>query len=727
MRTKRGCRYKRLILSMALGASFFSSYKGYAGEDIEAYFLMSPAELAEIPVSIATGTPKPIFRSAGSISVITEDQIKTMGATELSEVIETIPGVHVSLDPSTQNPVYSVRGLANVKNSQMLMLMNGTRISTPFNGTVDFGPSFPLAAVKRIEVIRGPGSAVYGADAFAGVINIITKTAHDTKGAQLGVRAGNWNTQSGWGQYGNRWGGWNVAANIQYQGTDGDSGRIIPLDYQSLNDKSYGTGASHAPGAMNTQFKSINTHVSLQRKYWDIGFWANNILNSGTRAGSGGNLDPEGKANGAQYLGDIHFSSEDWFDDWEFLAHLSYLNSDAKANTRSFPANSLLSVNSNGDIDILGFPPNVTFTQGAIDIIDYSQRIPAIELTSVYKGLDNHQIKFTAGFRYEDIVVNKHLTNYGRGVIDLDHIPTVINGALTNVTGTQYAFIKDIHRTIWSAVLQDEWQFAKDWEVTAGVRYDHYSDFGDTVNPRLALVWAINKELTSKLMYGRAFRAPTFYELSLQNNPTLEGNNNLKPETNDTVELAFDFRPLTTFRTSLNLYYYHINDLIVQAKGKSTDFQYKNIGEQEGYGSELEWGWQFAKEWSLSGNYAWQYSRNTLTKEEIKGVPEHQVYAALAWQFMPKWQFQTQLNWLGGRQEIDPFNPFTRKSVVRLNDYETVDFTLRGNKLWGHVNFVASLRNAFDDNNFEPARLQLYPSNFPLPGRSFYLETSVDF
>ena len=81
----------------------FSSTEIYAVENMEDYFSMSPAELASIPVTIATGTPRAKFRSAGSISVITAEQIRTMGATELHEILETVPGMHTSLQPTTHN------------------------------------------------------------------------------------------------------------------------------------------------------------------------------------------------------------------------------------------------------------------------------------------------------------------------------------------------------------------------------------------------------------------------------------------------------------------------------------------------------------------------------------------------------------------------------------------------------------------------------------------------
>ena len=481
-----------------------SSTVGYANDNMEDYFSMSPAELATIPVTIATGTPRPNFKSAGSTSVITEEQIKTMGATELHEILETVPGIHSSLQPITYDYNYSVRGIANKTNAQMLILLNGTRITSPFQGSTASSLDLPIAAIQRVEVIRGPGSAVYGADAFAGVINVITKNADDINGAQLGVRAGNWDSQSGWGQNGTHWAGWDIATSIQYQQSAGDSGRILQQDAQTIFDKAVGTNASLAPGAMNTRFKSLNTHLNLQRKHWDLSFWAFNGFDIGTRAGGGGALDPTGGADSAQYLGDVRFSTEDWFDDWEFLAHLSYLHSDVNGRVNVFPENAFLPIDKNGNISSTLPPTSFTlFPNGVIEHIGHVQRIPAIELTSLYKGLDKHLLRLSAGFRYEEINTSQQ-SNYGYGKSLLKSR----DGTLVDKTDTEHVFLKDSNRTIGSLVLQDEWQITDDWHLTAGVRYDYYSDFGSTINPRFALAWDINEKLTTKFLYGKAFRHP---------------------------------------------------------------------------------------------------------------------------------------------------------------------------------------------------------------------------
>ncbi|WP_052700794.1 TonB-dependent receptor plug domain-containing protein [Methylocucumis oryzae] len=250
-------KHSKSILSTALMCCCSAASIVVARAEIDDYFSLSPAELAAMPVTIATGTPKPVFQSAAVTSVITAEQIKAMGATELHEVLETVPGVHASLQESSNDYNYSFRGIRNTANSQVLMLLNGTRITTPFRGTLTTGVELPLEAITRIEVIRGPGSALYGADAFAGVVNIITKTASDINGSKVGARGGHWGTHSEWGQQSLQWAGWDISASLQHQATDGDDGRILHADAQTGFDKILGTQASLAPGALNFQYENV--------------------------------------------------------------------------------------------------------------------------------------------------------------------------------------------------------------------------------------------------------------------------------------------------------------------------------------------------------------------------------------------------------------------------------------------------------------------------------------
>ncbi len=683
-----------------------------AAEEIDDFFAMTPEQLANISISIASGTAKPAYQSAAVTSVITAEQIKTMGATELSQVLETVPGLHVGIQAVTNDPVYSMRGMSNGVNNQVLVLLNGTRYSVPYKGSGMQGMELPVEAIQQIEVIRGPGSALYGADAFAGVINIVTKKAKDIAGTEIGIRGGSWDTQSIWGMHSDYWLGWDIAATLQYAHNNNDGNRIINSDAQSQFDALLGTNASLAPGEMQTKVERWNAHLNLQRKHWDINFWAFNEVDAGMRAGTAGALDDEGRVNGESYLTDLRFSSEDLIKNWELLAHTSYLYTNVDSNLHLFPDGSVLPIGISGNVNGTG---NITlFPEGMLTQIGIQNQVLTFELGTIFKGFKDHLIRLSSEFRYEQVQTTES-RNFGAGI--LNGTQPVVDGALTNVTGTEYIFMPDSQRSIWSVALQDEWQIAQDWQLTMGLRYDQYSDFGNTVNPRAALLWEINEQLSSKILYGRAFRAPSFLEQKQQNSGLFNGNPDLEPETIQTIELAFDYRPISNLRLASNFYFYEIEDLIAQ---KAAELTVENTEGQTAYGAEFEWDWKINEQWDFRGNYAWQYARNNQTKRRVANVPEHQVYIAGAWRFLPKWQLQTQLNWIGHRINDEA------STNNQLADYQTVDVTLNSRRFFGYVDFSASVRNVFDEQGKEAA-VNSFKDNLPIASRSFYLETSIRF
>lgn len=699
------------VLMISVSASVVT-----ASDEMDDFFSMSPEQLANVSVSIASGTAKPVYQSAAVTSVITAEQIKAMGATELSQVLETVPGLHVSIQAVTNDPIYSMRGIANDVNNQVLVLMNGIRYSVPYKGSGLQGMELPVEAIQQIEVIRGPGSALYGADAFAGVINIVTKKAKDIDGTVIGVRGGSWDTQSIWGLHSDHWLGWDVAATLQYAHNNNDGDRIINSDVQTALDNRFDTSASLAPNEMQTKLERWDAHLNLQRKYWDVSFWAFNETDGGLRAGTAGALDYDGVVDGGyNYLTDVKFSSEDMIEDWELLAEASYLYTDVSSELHLFPDGSKLPLDSNNNfsssfattVGLVDFPDGMT-TQIGIE-----NQVLAFKMGAIYKGFEDHLVRLTSAFRYEQLQT-KESRNYGAGVAN------IASASLTNVSNTEFVFMPNSHRSIWSVSLQDEWQIESDWQLTAGVRFDDYSDFGSTFNPRVALLWEVNEQFSTKILYGQAFRAPSFLEQKQQNSVLFNGNADLEPETIETIELAFDYRPMSNLRLASNFYYYEIEDLINTKTSGVTTPTVDNSEGQIGYGTEFEWDWQLHEQWNLKGNYAWQYSRNKESKRRVANVPEHQVYVAMSWQFLPQWQLQTQLNWLGHR-----LNALGSTNQV-LKDYQTMDVTLNSQRFFDAIDFSASVRNVFNSNGKEPA-VNAYPDNLPIPSRSFYLETNIHF
>ena len=120
-----------------------------------------------------------------------------MGARDIDQVLESIPGLHVSTSAIGNNSIYQIRGISSDVNPQVLMLINGVPVTNIFTGSRSQAwGGMPVENISRIEVIRGPGSAIYGADAYAGTINIITKNATEIDGLELGASAGSFNEYS---------------------------------------------------------------------------------------------------------------------------------------------------------------------------------------------------------------------------------------------------------------------------------------------------------------------------------------------------------------------------------------------------------------------------------------------------------------------------------------------------------------------------------------------------
>ena len=190
-------------------------------------------------ISIATGIAQPLSKAPAVASVITAKEITQIGAMDIDDILETVPGLHVSRNVG-YTPIYSFRGIHTTTNPQVLMLINGIPLTNLFHGDRNLvWGGMPVEAISRIEIIRGPGSAIYGADAFAGVINIITKASSEVSGTSVGLRYGTSNSKSFWLQTGGALDGLGYMAIIEGRKTDGSSEKIAS-DSQTILD--------HLPG-----------------------------------------------------------------------------------------------------------------------------------------------------------------------------------------------------------------------------------------------------------------------------------------------------------------------------------------------------------------------------------------------------------------------------------------------------------------------------------------------
>lgn len=670
-------------------------------------------------VSIATGTNKPIHLAPSVATVITQDDIRKMGATDLDQVLERVPGLHVSRSFNRLNSIYSVRGVHTSQNPQMLLLLNGAKITQLFSGGRPNAFLMPVENIKRVEVMRGPGSAVYGADAFSGVINVITKDAKSIDGTDIGVRAGSFSRKELWLQHGQSFGEreeWNLAFSAEYSKSDGDDDRIVDVDLQSQLDSTFPglAPASYAPGTLESGYEQLHSHLQLSNEHWDIALYGWNLYESGLGQGAAQALDPVGHSESYSYMLNLHYR---WALSQSWDADLNFVSTYGKEKNKFViqPAGSVSFVGEDGNI----FPPvapiPVIFSDGVLGQPIGEEQTNKLELITFFKGLEGHLWRSSLGAELQegDAFEKK---NYGPGVLEDVQLLDIIDGTLTDVSGTEHIYVDYPHNKIWWLSLQDEWQFSEDWLLTAGLRYDNYSEFGDTVNPRIALVWATTYNLSAKLLYGRAFRAPSVAEQFAINNPAILGNPNLEPETIDTIELAFDHRLDAGFGMAYNFFVYEVDDLIDYVQSGVIS-RAENARSLRGKGFEVELSWQANSSLELLGNYSWQQSEDVETDIKVADAPMRQVYLAGVWTFSPNWLVSSQLNWVAGRQRV------ADDSREKIDDDLRVDLSLRRLHIFKNWEAALSITNLLDESISEPSNSAAngvipMPGDYPMEGRS---------
>jgi iron complex outermembrane receptor protein len=665
----------------------------------ESLWDMSLEELGQIRVTtLASGTATPLDKAAAVATVITEEDILAMGARDIEEVLETVPGMHISKHPIDYTPKFNIRGITSIYTAETLILINGIPISSLYIGAPSLvWAGMPIKSVKKIEVIRGPGSALYGADAFAGVINITTKSAEDMPKGEAGFSSGSFNTKNAWISYGNRENAIDLAFTLEYSETDGFK-ELVKADAQTFFDGLAGTSASLAPGTTNTGKQMIDARLELSQQNWTmhLGYQGRDKVESAV--GIAEALSPSGYFTSDRINTDFTYYFNDLAKDLKLKNTLSYYYNDQQVGKN-----------------------NVLFPQGAFgfttDIVgnpEFKEQQARYNLDIEYIGFENHILRAGAGYFWGDIFEVTEQKNYFN-----TNPPSQRPGGIEEVAGTSEVFLPEKDRTSTSLYIQDEWLFTDNWALTTGIRYDNYSDFGDTINPRAALVWATTDSITTKLLYGRAFRAPSFVELFAINNPIVAGNPKLSPEKIDTYELAISQQISTNLNYATNFFYYTIDDFITNVAGR-----WENTGERTGYGTEVEFDYSPTKKLRLLANISIQKSKDDIENDDVGETPNYQFYTRTEWKASDKWLISPQLNWVGS-QKRGPTDSRTNS----VPHYTTVDLTIRQFDVFNDLDISLSIRNLFDRDIYEPSLSpgSFIPGDYPMAGRSIYGEVAYQF
>ncbi len=658
-------------------------------------------------VSIATGSKKLISKAPAVASVVTSSDIKEMGARTLSDVLETIPGLHVSFSSEINAPKFQIRGISTKHNPQTLVLVDGTPITSTVRGDrhIVWG-AFPVQSIARIEVIRGPGSAIYGADAFAGVINIITKNSDDIEHTEIGARVGSFSTKEAWfiTKFTND--DLKLVLTGEFAQTDGHDS-IIDWDAQSnLDALNFAPPASFAPDSTNTGYKAYDLNLKMAYKDLDFKLLYQDRSNVGSGQGVAEAIDPHGKFASEKILVDINYNFKLAESVNSFLSLSHYRSSqEVEENLWLLPPGTLFGA----------------FPDALIGNPEWFEKTTIAKANFIYEGWSDHKLDFGFGYRNEDLYKVKESKNFNS---DLTPI-----GELIDVSDTDEVFMPESDRESHFLYVQGEFYLAPDWELTAGVRYDNYSDFGSTTNPRLALVWTTSQKLTTKFLYGEAFRAPAFAETTVVNNPVSLGNTNLKPERINTLEVAFNYKASESFDFNLNLYKYKIKDLIdFIPDDDSPTATAQNQGEVSGHGTEFEANYKVSSQLKLLANYSYQKATDRMVNDDLGGAPNHQAYFRVNWKALDNLSINAQLNYIGKQQRN------SLDSRVAVDAYINSTLTIQYKDILPGWDIRLTSNNLFDEDIHEPSAgpsalspAVAIPNDLPQAGRSIYLDVTKSF
>lgn len=625
--------------------------------DLPQLLAMSLEEQMAVTVKIATQTEQPVIQAPAVVSVITADDLRATGATNLMEILQSVPGLYVKTNLFGAKPLITFRGASGVN---VLLMINGAPVKDLVWSPGIFWKGIPANAIERIEIIRGPGSALFGADAAAGVINVITKTAGTIQGGEAGLRLGSNDSRAGWLQQGGKWQGFDVAFTADISSTDGHSPWIA-------RDK-----LGHAGHAWYGH-DDAELHLALARPRWRLMFDHTRRENVGIGLTGAAVLDPLTRAQERKSSLTWLYRDDDAAADWGF-------SSEARYRDLSYDSG-------NGFWEL---PPGPGERHNVLAV---AERRFNVEMAAHYRGLRDHRLQFGAGHVWQT--------------------PYDVRQSINGVPGI---FVPEKTRRNAYLFVQDIWRIAPDWELTAGARYDHYSDFGSTFNPRLALVWQSTPRLTTKLMVGQAFRAPSYLELYSQTAANAS-NPDLRPERSRTTELSFTWRASRDLHLGMNVYRFDRSDVI--APEVLPPYRFANLGRYAGNGVELEAQWQPSHTLRLRGNFS-QVQLGALDNPlRDLAIPPRQAYFRADWMFAPKWHWNLQAHWFERR----PLPVGDPRSVLGSQFLLTTSVRYFHGSEW---EFAATVRNlaARDQREYSSRALT---DNLPLPGRSIEAELRYKF
>lgn len=638
----------------------------HAAENVEDLTDIPLEELSKLEVYSASKFSQKVSEAPASISIITATDIQRFGYRTFDDILRSVPGFYVTND---RNYAYlGIRGfgLPGDYNARILILIDGHRLNENIYGSTGVGTDFPISLdlIDRIEIVRGPGSPLYGTSAFLAVINVLTRRGRDFNGLHVSLEGGSRQTYQGTGTYGREF-----ANGVQavFSGSYMDSKGVRRLYFPEFNSPDNNDGIAQDGDTARSfnlfgdmAYKDARVRLvyqSREKRYPTAAYGTvfNDRLNN--------------TADTRAYL---------------------ELKFDHTFNTNW----SLLTRSSLDAYEYRGIYRYDTSTADAPSVISNK------DIASGRWWNSEAQVTRVIG--------NRHHVTAGA------EVRYNIRARQKNFDETDEALYLDSNpsSTESGVYLQGEMAVRSNFLLSGGVRYDHYSTFGGEANPRFALIYSPWEKTTAKLLYGHAYRAPSAYEMFYQDGFSQKKNLALNPEKIRTLELVLEQYLTRKIRISAAGYIYRVRDQITQIEDpEDALMQFRNFGRVHARGIEVQWEGRDLNGLDAHISYMTQKATDAVNGIPLPNSPRHMAQMRL---YFPAFKLRG-----GAGLEMQYLS-----SRVNFNNYRTGGFlltnlTLTYRNLVPGLDLSAGLYNAFNRRYSDPGSNEFIQNSLQQDGRSF--------
>jgi outer membrane receptor for ferrienterochelin and colicins len=635
---------------------------------------MSIEELMQVTIATASKYEQKISEAPSSVSIVTASDIEKYGYRTLADILRSVRGLYTTYDRNYQ--FLGIRGFARPGdyNSRVLLLMDGVRLNDGIYNTAAIGTEFILDVdlIDRVEIVRGPGSSLYGSNAFFAVVNVITKKGEKLNGFEVSGDAGSFETYKGRISYGNK-----IKENIDMllSATYYDSRGDDKLYYKEFDSPETNNGV--AEDSDIDRFQSFFGKVTYNDFTLEGAYVKRKKLIPTAPYETVFNNNRTNTIDQSAFI-DLKYSHT-FPGNWDVLARITYAQYDYDGNYE-------YDYSEEGDSG-----PHIVSNK---DYSDSAWIGGEFQISKTFLG--NHRL--ISGAEYRNIF-RQDQGNYDEEVY-LDSEEDSIN---------------------WGVFIQDEFTILSNLILNAGLRHDHYSSFGGTTNPRLSLIYHPFEQTVFKMLYGKAFRAPTAYELYYHDGYLRQKPNpDLDPETIDTYELVVEQQLGDNLRGTVSGYYYKIKDLISLVEDPADGLTvYNNTSEVEAKGIEVELEAYLKNGIQGRISYAYQETEDSESGQGLTNSPMHLAKLNLIIPLIQKKVF------LGIEEQYTS----KRKTLAgnKEDDFFITNVTLFSQNLLKGLKASASVYNLFDEKYSDPGSEEHVQDTIRQDGLSFRVKLTYTF